>query len=235
MKKKYHYIVDALILILLAVVVIGFRFIPGMEHYSSPQYLRELIINSGNWGYLIFALLMILTIPLPIPSTTVVLSGGYVYGVIGGTFLALIAGAVGGSLAFWLVRRYGRPLVERLVEPEHLDHLDQMFQKKGPVAALISYAVPLFPSDSISLALGLTKMTWRTFWFVWILGHIPRYLILTSLGEDLYGGFTVKTVIVLIVGLLLILATLFKDRIKTLILKEWAILGKKASWLFHRK
>jgi uncharacterized membrane protein YdjX (TVP38/TMEM64 family) len=219
--KAKHRIGSYIILgILITALFVGSYFIPGIEKLTSINYLRGLLLSLGPWGHLTIIGLLIISIPLPIPSTPIILSGGYLYGTIIGTVLSLIAIFVGSSISFFLVRKFGQPLLEKLVSKHHIEHFNHIFKHRGLTAAFISYALPIFPSDCVSLILGLTKVRYRDFVLILILGHIPRFLILNSLGENFLSGFSWQTVIILVLALLLVLIALFKKILKKFFFKE---------------
>lgn len=212
MKLKYKVVLYAL----WAVIVLSFLILrylsPGLKAFTSPLFIRDYLLGFGSWSYLVFIGLLLLAIPLPLPSLPLVLGGGYVYGTVLGSFLALVAVIIGGTIGFFLVRKFGRPLLERVVSPEQIEHFNHLFNRKGKIAVFISYAVPLFPSDALTLVLGLTNLKFRTFLLLLVLGHIPRYLIINSFGEDLLAGFNLKTILALLLGILIILLIFFLRR-----------------------
>jgi len=212
MKKQYKIIIYAVLIIAIASFLILRYFSPGLKAFTSPTFVRDYLLVFGNWGYLMFILLLLLAIPLPIPSVPVVLGGGYVYGTVLGTILALIACIIGGTITFLLVRRFGRPLLEQIASEEHIEHFDDLFKRKGKIAAFISYAIPLFPSDALTLVLGLTEIRYRTFIILLIIGHIPRYLIINALGENFLIGFNLKTILALLLAILIIFLVIFFKR-----------------------
>ncbi len=220
MKHKHRvigYIVVFIIIIILSSLV---YFIPGIEKFSSPTYLRGLLLSVGAWGYLVYIILLILSVPLPIPSAPIVLTGGYVYGAFLGTVLSLLANTIGATIGFYLIRKNGKPLLEKLVDKHHILHFNHLFKKRGEVVAFISYIVPIFPSDAVSMLLGLSKIRYHTFFILLILGHIPRYVLISTFGNDLFTGFTPLTVAVLIGMILLILIALFREKLKRFFFKE---------------
>ena len=220
MKQKHRigsYIVLVLVLLMLAASTYYF---PDLKQFASPDFIREYLLGFGLLSYPIFILLLLLAVPLPIPSSPIIVAGGFLFGTFLGTALAVFSVAIGASISFLLVRFYGRPLLEKFVDKHHIEHFHFLFQKRGPTLAFISYLVPIFPSDAVSLILGLTKMRYRQFIVLVILGHIPRYLIVNSLGEDLFLGFSMKTVFVLILLVFLILVALFREKIKKYFFKE---------------
>jgi uncharacterized membrane protein YdjX (TVP38/TMEM64 family) len=219
--KHVHRFVGYIVLIVFILLVgaVAFAF-PGVLTLGSVAEIRQFLLGFGTFGYGMFVLLLMLSIPLPIPSTPVILAGGYLYGVVAGTGLALVANIIGASLSFYLVRHFGTPLLEKLVDKKHIIHFNHIMKKRGKIAVLISYVVPLFPSDAVGLMLGLSKIKYRHFIGLLILGHIPRYLIINSLGQDLFSGFTLRTIIVLLFAATLLLVAIFRKWLKRKFFKE---------------
>jgi uncharacterized membrane protein YdjX (TVP38/TMEM64 family) len=215
---RKHRLVSYIILgVIIAAVLIAARYLlPGFD----TEFIRNYIIALGSWSYVVFVFLVVISIPLPIPSTPIVLAGGFLYGTFLGSSLALVGNAFGASIAFFIIKKYGKPLLVKLVDKHHIQHFNKIFKSKGNLAALISFAIPLFPSDAVAMLLGLTKMRYHTFLFITIIGHIPRYLILNSLGEDLLVGFSIKTVIMLLAGLVFVLIAAYREKLKKLFFKE---------------
>lgn len=208
-----------LAVIILAVVLLSFLF-PGLRQFADPEYVRNYLISLGGWGYVMFVVLLVASIPLPIPSAPVSLGGGYVYGIWIGTLLALLAVVLGSAISFFLTRKFGEPLLEKMVDKHHIVHFNHIFKKRGATAALIAFAIPVFPSDAVYLLLGLTRMKYHLFLLLVLIGHIPRFLIINTIGNDLHTGLSLRTVVMLIAGALFILITLFRERIKKLLFKE---------------
>ena len=74
----------------------------------------------------------------PIPGQFVGLLNGYLYGPWLGTFYSMIGLLLGTALAMGLGRWFGRPLVERLVNPAQLARWDQIAVRQGPPFFLFS-------------------------------------------------------------------------------------------------
>ena len=157
--KRKHQIRSWFILTGIILLIIGLTlFIPGLKNFSSPSYIRDFLLNLGSWGYFIYILLFIASVPLPIPSSPLALGGGYVYGTWLGTALTLIGLIIGASISFFLVRMYGKNLVENLIEKRQIIHFNHLFKERGMVAALTAYAIPIIPADALDFLLGLTKV-----------------------------------------------------------------------------
>jgi uncharacterized membrane protein YdjX (TVP38/TMEM64 family) len=221
MNKTKHKIWGYIALgILLIVMAASTYFIPGFEKFTSPEYIRGILIGLGNWGYLAFIVLLIVSVLSPVPATPIILAGGYVYGLMTGSLLALISIVAGGSILFLLIKKLGEPLLKLFVDEHHIKHLQHILKKRGKVAALISFIVPLFPSTSVMLIVGLTGISYISFIALVILGHIPRFLLINSFGADLHSGLTIKTIIVASLGVLLILVAAFRVPLRKFLFKE---------------
>lgn len=227
--KQKHRIGGYLVLGVIILIFLAFYYLfPEVKNLASPTFVREYLLGFGILSYPLFIILLALTVPLPLPSTPIVLGGGYLYGTLLGSSLALISFIVGGTISFCLVRKYGRPLLEKLVDKHHIKHFNHLFKRRGIIIAFISYALPIFPSDSICLVLGMSQIKYKTFFLVTLAGLIPRLLIVNSLGEDLYQGFTWKTLILIILAIILVLTALFRERIKKFFFKELKEIEKEA-------
>jgi len=213
MKNKSLLMPFSIILAFVVVLTIIRYIIPGWEQLSTLAYAREFILSFGHLASIAYVTILSLTIPLPSPSTPLILAGGFMFGTIKGFLLAMIGEIIGATIAFYLIRFAGRPLLYKLAKESVIHKLDNFFKKKGLIAALISYAVPIFPSDVISLFMGLTKVRYPLFLFLVIIGHIPRLFIINYLGSDLYTGITIKTMGVFLIGILFVLAVFFRDEV----------------------
>lgn len=231
MRTKHHLFAYLILLVLIAVFVIAVLVLPELKAFSSPDYLHQFILSFGFLAFLVYIFLVISSVPFIIPSTPVILAGGYIFGLSAGFVLSLIGMVLGSTLAFYLTRLGGRPLLESWADPHHIKHFDKVFKKRGSTAVLISYAIPVFPTDVVSLFLGLTKMKYKLFLTLVILGHIPRLLILILLGSDFYTGFSLRTLVVLAIALGLILIAVFREKIKRVLFKELRAFRQEIGWV----
>ena len=116
MKSKHRlwgYVGLAVVLVILYFTLSSFF---DFKKFADPLFVQSFLEGLGVWGYLVYILLVIATIPLPIPSTPVILAGGYVFGTVLGTTLSLIAGAIGSSIAFMLTRKYGKEMLKKFTQ-----------------------------------------------------------------------------------------------------------------------
>ncbi len=219
--KQQHRIMSYATIIGAILLIAGISyFLPELKQFASPTYLRDLILQAGEFGYFLTILLLLSSVPLPIPSSSVVLVGGYVYGLIGGTILSLIGILIGGTISFFLARYFGRKLLEKLVDKHHIIHFNHLFKKRGVIIAFIAFIIPIFPDDAVMMLLGLTPIRYPVFLLTAFIAHIPRLLLINSIGSDLYHGFTKMTYILLAISLLMALVAIFREKIKRFMFKE---------------
>src|SRR3989338_4769078 len=220
MKTRHRAAAYFAIVLVVLVFMVFVPTLPFLEKLTSGEFLRNYLRDSGWQGYMMFVVLFLSSIPLPIPSSPLILAGGYVYGVVIGSLLSLVGMVIGASISFFLIRRFGKPLLEKMVDSVHIAHFNHLLAKRGPMIALISYAVPLFPTDAVHLILGLTKIRYVTFLGILIVGHIPRFFIMNTLGNDLHAGFTLRTAFILVGAFVFVFVAIFRKQIKHILFKE---------------
>ncbi len=213
MKDHFPLVPFSIILGLIVVITLIKSSITGLEQFSSPFYIRDVILSFGHLASAVYVLWLSLAIPLPTPSTPLILAGGFIFGTIKGFILAMIGEILGATIAFYIIRFAGRPLLYKLAKRSVVKRFNDFFKKKGLIAALISYAVPIFPSDVVSLFMGLTRVSYPVFLFLVIVGHIPRLFLINYLGSDLYTGITLQTTAAFFLAVLFVLAIFFREDI----------------------
>jgi len=227
MKKRNHIISYTILAVLIIFIIILSYFIPGLREFFYPENLRTFVFNYEVYAFLIYIIVLALSVPLPIPSTPVILAGGFIFGASDGLILGLVGVTLGSLIYFSVGRLGGRKLIEKLVDQHHLKHFDRVFKKRGISVALISYSIPVFPADTMSVLLGLTRISYLSFLLIVIVGYLPRLLIINVLGSNLLAGLTLQNVFALILAVLLLSIAFFREKIKKFFFREIKELEKK--------
>jgi uncharacterized membrane protein YdjX (TVP38/TMEM64 family) len=155
----------------------------SLETLSDPRRLRTLILGWGAWGGLALVGLQILQILLaPIPGQVLGLAGGYLYGPWLGSVFNMTGTLVGSGLAMWLARRFGRPLVERLVSNRWLDLLDGFARRRGAAVFFLIFLFPFLPDDAACFVAGLSPLPLGELLLIVLVGRLPGVFIPNWLG-----------------------------------------------------
>lgn len=127
----------------------------------------------------------ILATALSLPGATVLtLAGGALFG-LGIGFLAIsFASSIGATLAFLAARLVLRDTVQNRFG-ERLRAINDGVRKEGAFYLFSLRLVPIFPFFLINLAMGLTPLRTRTFYWVSQLGMIPGTLVYVNAGTQL--------------------------------------------------
>lgn len=214
-----------ILIAILVVAVIGGYVIwdiaakgPMTQFFSNPEALRAWVEECGVLGPLAFMLLQFVqTVVAPIPGNVVGVLGGYLFG-IWGIFWSLIGSALGFLMVFWLSRRFGRPLVEKIVKKESLDKFDFVFGKRGPMILFLIFLIPGLPDDVVCYIAGLTEIPIRRLLAMVVIGRLPAViannLIGTGLGD---GNYSMVIVFSVVAAILIAVIYLQQERILKLL------------------
>jgi uncharacterized membrane protein YdjX (TVP38/TMEM64 family) len=107
----------------------------------------------------------------PIPGQFVGVINGYLYGIAAGTLYSMVGLVIGTALAMGLARRFGRPVVERLVPERQLSRWDDLTAHQGPWFFFLVFLFPFVPDDVTAFLIGLSPLS------------IPRMVVLATLGR----------------------------------------------------
>ena len=130
----------------------------------SPREVHLFIRTLGVWGpAAIVAGIALLIVFVPVPTIPVEIAAGIGYGALLGTVYALLGNLIGASIAFFLARRFGRPVLVRVMPERALASIDRMAESLGVRLLILMRLLPLFDFKVVSYAAGLTDMTYRDY------------------------------------------------------------------------
>lgn len=154
--------------------------IASLQWFSDIEAVTTSIRGYGLWGpAILFVLFILQTFLAFIPGQALMVASGYIYGFSGGILITWISLVVGGQMAFWLARRYGRPFAEKWVTPATLDRWDKSAAGQGISFYVITLVMPFFPNDAMCYVAGLGHMSYR------------RFLIANTCGRGIASTLTV--------------------------------------------
>jgi|GEM_PF-7002876 len=148
----------------------------------SPTNVGKAFASAGVLAPILFILLVIIA---PTPGTVIGISGLSYFSVYEVAIYLYIGYLAGVSIVFLLVQRYGRPMAQRFIKEEKLQHYDALIKRHGFLQWLV-YTIPIMPVELITLPIALSGKRFRDF-FVSVALALPIYVVLiTAIGYSLY-------------------------------------------------
>jgi uncharacterized membrane protein YdjX (TVP38/TMEM64 family) len=176
---------------------------------GSTDQLRQKLEGFGPWSPLILIVLIsVELIFLPLPASVIATMVGYMYGPLEGTLYSYIAYSFVAVIAFLVSRRFGRPLIEKIIPDDKLAKYDMFIRSKGKYALWFAYIFPFFPNVTTSFVIGLSRMRMRRFIIYPLIGYIPNLFILNYLGH-LLAVFGVNIFHLALVAILAVVLFIF--------------------------
>ena len=162
-------------------IVVGF---PMVRMAGEPEVFRDWVNEHGVWGKVFYVGIVALQVVVAlIPGEPLELAGGYAFGALEGTILALLGIVIGSAMVFELVRRYGVKLVEVFFSREKIESLAFMKNpKKTRVIAFLLMLIPGTPKDFLSYFAGLTKLRLMEWLAIVTVARIPSVISSTISG-----------------------------------------------------
>jgi uncharacterized membrane protein YdjX (TVP38/TMEM64 family) len=181
-----------LALLALLIVLIAAFFALGLQRYLTLEYLKAQqaaiasLYAAHPLGVLAgYFLVYVMVTALSLPGATLLtLFGGAVFGLLTGTLIVSFASSIGATLAFLSSRFLFRQLVQRRFG-DKLRAVNAGVEREGAFYLFTLRLVPLFPFILVNLAMGLTPMRTRTFYWVSQLGMLLGTLVYVNAGAQL--------------------------------------------------
>ena len=152
--------------------------------FSSAEQLSYMISQAGIWGPLIFIFIQIIQCVIPIiPGGLSCVAGIILFGPFYGFIYNYIGILLGSLINFILARHYGKPLIETIVSKKTYNKYISWLDRGKHFDKLFALAIfmPVAPDDFLCMLAGLTKMTYKKFITIIVLGK-PASLLVYSLG-----------------------------------------------------
>lgn len=163
----------------IALVVIGLS--TGV--LESRENLQAFIGSLGIWGPVVFMIASVASTVFPIvPAGLLVLAAPIMFGPVWGTIYNYVSISAGSCLNFAIARHLGLSLIERVFSPERVEkYLGWTRKPHFTTAFATAIVLPVAPDDLLCYLAGTTRMSWRTFVLIILLGK-PWAIIAYGLG-----------------------------------------------------
>ncbi|HEY4496824.1 MAG TPA: TVP38/TMEM64 family protein [Candidatus Paceibacterota bacterium] len=207
--------------------ILGFYLIkPVFGFINDPEGFKTWIEILGLWAPIAMISIQILQVVIaPIPGQIIGVLSGYTFGVFWGSIYTIIGTLIGSYFLFLAARKFGRPLVEKIVKPRTLSKIDSATNDGGIFALFILWLLPFIPDDIMCLGAGLTTIRIKTLMIMAFLGRLPGLIILNMAG----AGFAEQNANISFIILILIAVAsflIFKyknqlEKLSTKLIDKW--------------
>jgi len=211
--------------LVLAGAVAAYFFLPGVREFAATglgylhardfERLRLFILSYGVWAPATSIALMTLQSMVPlVPGLAITLTNAWIFGWEYGALYSWTGALAGAVLDFGIARWYGRPVVERFVNPRHLTMTDQFFKRHGVLAVFVTRLTPVVPFKVISYGAGLTAISFRQYALATALGQTPAIVLYSFLGQHLSRGIRAAALVTTLLILVSVLAYYYRNEIE---------------------
>jgi uncharacterized membrane protein YdjX (TVP38/TMEM64 family) len=177
MKKYWKWILVALVVIALSIA-------------SSVLPIKEWIRSFINWvqqlgpaGVVVFIVAYAVATVLFLPGWIFTVGAGLVYGIVGGTLVALTGAVIGATLAFLVARYVLRQNIEEFAKKNpRFKAIDDAIGKNGWKIIGLLRLSPLIPFNLSNYFYGITSVGLRAYVAISAVGMIPGTLLYAYLG-----------------------------------------------------
>lgn len=188
--KKKRWIAILILTALLAGSILAFWEVgkPLIQFVSDRNRLQLWVDDNWLWSRLAYIGIIILQIVVAIiPGEPFEIAAGYAFGAIEGTIICMLGSAIGGTLVFLLVRKFGIKLVEVFVSVDKINSLKFLQDdKKRDILIFLLFFIPGTPKDALSYFAGLTKMDLKTWILITTIAKFPS-IVTSTIGGNAIG------------------------------------------------
>jgi uncharacterized membrane protein YdjX (TVP38/TMEM64 family) len=170
--------------VFLGVIILVVLF--SLASFFAGKYqaqMHSLVANDNMLGMAAYILLTVLAVVFaPVSTLPLIPLASGVWGWFTAGVLSIIGWTMGAQTAFLLARRFGKPLVQKIVSLEKLQRIEDRIPK-GHIFWTVVFLRISVPVDVLSYALGLfSRMKSVPYFFATLLGVAPFAFVFSYVG-----------------------------------------------------
>jgi uncharacterized membrane protein YdjX (TVP38/TMEM64 family) len=204
--KKRWLNIAIVVIVLGTLAATAWYYFSQCDSFDCPS-IAEFIAGFGPWSLAAYAVMYIISSPVPFLAPVLSTVGGLLFGAILGTVYTVVIATVSAFVPFFLARRLGREWVESKLRGRRLDEIyQQSGSSQGLWFVLLMRAIPILPWEVQNYVAGLTKVSVLAFLLGTMIGIIPGTFSLVFLGASVtapdpwqrYAAIALKVVTALV-------------------------------------
>ena len=165
----------------LAIILVPFLLFADQVEVWIAEFMSSAVSRKAATASVLCGLLAS-DILLPIPSSIVSTSAGYLLGSITGTLVSLLGMTISCVLGYGLGALCGRPAAARLVGATELERLEKLYDRFGHWVVVVFRPVPVLAEASVLFA-GVSRMSAGRFLLLSTLSNLGISVVYAALGE----------------------------------------------------
>lgn len=169
-------------------VVCAFYMVRKMGAGTATEWVDSFVKDQGLAGEAIFVAVGMAATAAGVPRQAIAFLGGYAFGTLGGTALAMTAQLAGGLLAFIWAREIGQGWANEQLEGRfgrRLRTLQTVLTENAFGSILALRLVPIGNNLALNLLSGVAGVGIVPFFLASAIGYLPQTVIFALLGEGL--------------------------------------------------
>ena len=195
--------------VLVGVVVVLFATTLFINTSAAFSSMREWVAGQGRWVPVMFVLIYAAAVVAAAPGFLLTASAGALFGSVTGTVVVSLGATIGAGAAFIIARFVARDTVSQwLAKREMYQKLDALTARRGAVVVAVVRLIPLFPSNLVNYAFGLTRIRFRTYLFWSWLCMLPEMAFYVIAADVLVTALRSGTVPWALLGVVVVLGVM---------------------------
>lgn len=178
---------------------------PMMSFFDNPHALRKQLQSLGILGQCLLTGIMVLQVVFVfLPGEIVEIMAGLIYGPIGGLLICMLGSAIGSSLIYIFVKRFGMTFIDRLIGIDKINQVSFLHDKdKRNRLCFLIFFIPGTPKDILTYFIPLTDMKLSTFLFITTIARIPS-IITSTIGGNAIGveNYVFSIIVFVVTGII---------------------------------
>ena len=189
------------VLVALRIIVAAILFVAAVSNYNRLTHLdvRSVVAAAGSLTVAVAAVLgvyLLKSLVFVVPASIIYIYTGMAFDTPIAIVINLAGIALEVAVTFWLGRFLGSKVVEEKIRGKKWAEKLMNAKQKNKLSFLFGVRVlPAFPIDFVSLFLGASGTTFLSYFFISVLGIMPRVILFTILGDGLYDYIPMKLLV----------------------------------------
>ncbi len=191
MGKGNNYINKIIIVVIIIGIAAAFKIFDlgdylTLEYIKSSQEKFTALYKENTVSVIAsYMAIYILVTSLSLPGAVIMtLAGGALFGLLAGTLIVSFASTIGATLACFVTRFILRDWIQSRFG-ERLKPVNDGIEREGAFYLFTMRLIPAIPFWLINLAMGMTKMPLRTFFWVSQVGMLGGTIVFVNAGKEL--------------------------------------------------